>query len=132
MADRHPALSRWLGRYLPIRAMIKARPQNVAALTFNPGRDPEWIGGSKRPDVLGPLPYGKATRVRRHGSFLGRSFSWVTEVTEFEANRLVRMRHVSGPLTGGVGCGITPHGNGSKVTIPNDGEASLCLPFKGP
>ena len=96
---------------------------------FDPSRDPEWIGGAQRVEVIGPLPYGIGTRVRRRGAFLGRSFAWVTEIAEFEAGRLIWMKHVAGPFTGGVDYSITPVAEGSEVVIRNYGKASFWLPF---
>ena len=112
-----------------VRSTIAAAAADVATVIFDPNRDPEWIGGAQRVEVIGPLPYGVGTRVRRHGAFLGRSFAWVTEVTEFEANRLVRMKHVSGPFTGGVDYSIAPVAEGSEVVIRNYGKASFWFPF---
>jgi hypothetical protein len=112
-----------------VRSTIAAAAADVAAIMFDPNRDPEWIGGAQRVEVIGPLPYGIGTRVRRHGAFLGRSFAWMTEVTEYEAGRLVRMKHVSGPFTGGVDYSISPAGEGSEVVIRNYGKASFWFPF---
>lgn len=112
-----------------VKATIPAAAAKIAAVMFDPSRDPEWIGGAQRVEVIGPLPYGIGTRVRRHGAFLGRSFSWLTEVTEFEAGRLVRMQHVAGPFTGGVDYSITPVAEGSDVVIRNYGKASFWFPF---
>ncbi|MER9586825.1 DUF982 domain-containing protein [Mesorhizobium sp. M0276] len=68
-------------------------------------------------------------RVRRHGAFIGRSFEWVIEVTEFEPGRLVRMKYVSGPFAGGVDYSILPVGEGSEVVIRNYGNANFWFPF---
>jgi hypothetical protein len=114
-----------------VRQHIAAPPERVAAVLFDATRDPEWIGGAKRVEVLGPLPYGVGTRVRRHGAFLGRTFSWVTEVTEYTPDRLARMKHVAGPFQGGVDYSVAPVGGGSDVTIRNHGEATFWVPFMG-
>jgi hypothetical protein len=114
-----------------VRQHIVAPPAAVARVLFDATRDPEWIGGAKRVEVLGPLPYGVGTRVRRDGAFLGRSFSWTTEVTEYEPDRLARMKHVAGPFRGGVDYSVAPVGDGSEVTIRNYGEASFRFPFMG-
>ena len=112
-----------------VQMSVAATPDQVAAVMFDPSRDLEWIGGAKRAEMLGPEPYGVGTRVRRSGAFLGRNFSWVTEVTEFEPGRSVRMKHAAGPFTGGVDYSIAPTGEGSAVTIRNYGEASFWFPF---
>jgi hypothetical protein len=114
-----------------VRQHIAAPPEAVARVMFDSSRDPEWIGGAKRVEVVGPLPYGVGTRVRRDGSFLGRSFSWTTEVTEYVPDRLARMKHVAGPFKGGVDYSMASVGGGSEVTIRNYGEASFWFPFMG-
>lgn len=112
-----------------VRMQIDAPPDRVAAVMFDAARDPEWIGGARRAEVLGPLPYGAGTRVRREGAFLGRSFSWTTEVVEFLPDRAVRMRHVAGPFNGGVDYSIAIASGGSTVTIRNYGGATFWFPF---
>ena len=98
------------------------RPEKVASIMFNPNRDPEWIGGAKSVEA----PSGDATlvgaRVTRRGGFMGRKFSWQTEVEDFKPDRLLRMRFTQGPMKGGqVTYRIEPEGNGSRVSIRNTG-----------
>ena len=101
---------------------IHARPGQVAAVMFDPRRDPEWIGGAKSVDP----PVGDPTRVgatvTRHGGFLGRKFSWQTEVQGSETDHLLHMHFVAGPMKGGtVTYRIEPDGGGSLVSIRNTG-----------
>jgi carbon monoxide dehydrogenase subunit G len=112
-----------------VKTEIDAPPEKVAAIMFDAERDPQWIGGAKKAQKLTPGPYGVGTKVRREGAFLGRSFSWTTEVTELTSERLVRMKHIAGPFKGGVDYSIEPKGRGSDVTIRNYGEASFWFPF---
>lgn len=114
-----------------VQLRIDAPPERVAAIMFDPARDREWIGGAKRAEVLGPLPNGVGTRVRRDGAFLGRSFSWTTEVTEFAPGQIVRMKHVAGPFKGGVDYSVAPVAGSSEVVIRNYGEAAFWFPFMG-
>jgi hypothetical protein len=111
---------------------VSAAPERVAAVLFDPLRDPEWIGGAKKAEVLTPdMPYGAGYRVRRTGGFLGRTFSWITEIAEYEPNRLTRMKYTAGPFQGGVDYSISPADGGSTVTIRNYGAASFSFPFIG-
>jgi uncharacterized protein YndB with AHSA1/START domain len=114
-----------------VRQHIAAPPETVARVLFDATRDPQWIGGAKRATILGPMPYGVGTRVKREGAFIGRTFSWTTEVTEYVPERLARMKHVAGPFKGGVDYSVAPVGNGTEVTIRNYGEASFWFPFMG-
>jgi hypothetical protein len=109
---------------------MRATSERVAEVLFDPTRDPEWIGGAKRVEIVTPdIPYGPGYRVRRTGGFLGRTFSWITEIAEFEPNRLSRMKHVAGPFQGGVDYSVRPADGGSIVTIRNYGTAKFSIPF---
>ena len=109
---------------------VAAPPEKVAAVLFDPTRDPEWIGGARQSEIVtAGMPYGVGFRVRRTGAFLGRRFSWVTEIAEYVPDRTTRMKYVSGPFQGGVDYSISPNATGSVVTIRNYGAASFSFPF---
>jgi hypothetical protein len=106
--------------------------ERVAAVMFDPLHDSRWIGGAKAAEPLdggGKLAVG--SRVKRTGGFLGREFSWTTEVTEFQPARRLAMRHVAGPFTGEVIYSIDPTPQGAHVTIRNTGKASFEVPGMG-
>jgi Polyketide cyclase / dehydrase and lipid transport. len=108
--------------------LIAAAPDRVAAIMFDPIRDPQWIGGAKSVE----RPAGEATktgaRTTRHGGFMGRKFSWTTEVEGFEPDHLLRMRFVEGPMKGGdVTYRIDPDPVGSRVSIRNTGPGPQFL-----
>src|SRR4051794_41214535 len=98
---------------------------------FDPQRDPEWIGGARAVEPLGSDPHETGARVRRTGGFLGRKFSWVTELLEFKPDRLMRMRFIEGPMKGEVTYRIDPQGSGSRVSIRNAGGSSFSFPGVG-
>ena len=101
---------------------ISAPPERIAAVMFDPRRDPEWIGGAQSIDPPSGDPTAIGARTTRHGGFMGRKFSWQTEVVAFEPNRLLDMRFVAGPMKGGrVTYRIKSAGNASLVTIRNTG-----------
>lgn len=101
---------------------IAASPTQVAAVMFDPSRDSEWIGGVKSVEPLSGDPTAIGTRVRRRGGFMGKKFSWETEVVGHEPDRLLDMRFVEGPMKGGgVTYRIEPDAGGSRVSIRNTG-----------
>lgn len=101
---------------------VGASPQEIARVMFDPRRDPEWIGGAKSVEPAEGDPTAVGARVIRHGGFMGRKFSWQTEVVRFEPNRLLDMHFVSGPMKGGdVTYRIEPAERGCKVSIRNTG-----------
>lgn len=101
---------------------IQVEPKRLAKVMFDPRRDPEWIGGAKSVDPPNGEPTRIGARVTRHGGFMGRKFSWQTEVVEFEPDRLLHMSFVRGPMKGGtVTYRVEPEGSGSLVSIRNTG-----------
>jgi uncharacterized protein YndB with AHSA1/START domain len=101
---------------------ISAPPGQVAAVMFDPRRDPEWIGGAKFVDPPQGDPTKVGAKVTRYGGFMGRKFSWQTEVQGFEPDHLLHMSFVAGPMKGGtVTYRIEPDGAGSRVSIRNTG-----------
>jgi hypothetical protein len=59
---------------------IDATPAAVAAIQFDPTRDPEWIGGVDRVELVTAPPLGTGSKVRRLGGFLGRPIVWLMDV----------------------------------------------------
>ena len=102
--------------------VIKARPKQIAAVMFDPRRDPEWIGGAKFVDPPKGNPTKVGARVTRHGGFLGKKFSWQTEVLGYEPDHILHMTFVAGPMKGGaVTYRIEPDGTSSLVSVRNTG-----------
>ncbi|NUT00667.1 MAG: hypothetical protein HOP96_06805 [Sphingomonas sp.] len=102
--------------------IMRSSPAQVAAVMFDPYRDPEWIGGAKSLDPPTGDPTAEGARVTRHGGFMGKKFSWTTEVVEHVPQRLLRMRFVEGPMKGGgVTYSIESSGGHSRVSIRNTG-----------
>src|SRR3954469_4968799 len=101
---------------------IAARPGQVAAVMFDPQRDPECIGGAKPVDPPKGDPLKLGARTTRHGGFMGKKFSWTTEVAGHDRDHLLHMNFVSGPMKGGsVTYRIELLGNASQVSIRNTG-----------
>ena len=102
--------------------LIAAKPGQVAAVMFDPQRDPEWIGGAKSVEPPAAEPTKVGARVTRHGGFMGRKFSWTTEVQGFDPDHLLHMAFIAGPMKGGtVTYRIEPDGSGSRVSVRNTG-----------
>ena len=89
---------------------------------FDPERDPEWIGGAKSVEPPKGDPSKVGARVTRHGGFMGKKFSWTTEVAGHDPDHLLHMNFVAGPMKGGtVTYRIEPEGAASRVSIRNTG-----------
>lgn len=108
--------------------IIAASPERVASVMFDPVHDPDWIGGAHSVQAGTGDPTAIGARVTRHGGFMGKKFSWQTEVEEFQPNRVLRMRFIEGPMKGGsVTYQIDSHDRGSHVSIRNTGPGPQIL-----
>jgi hypothetical protein len=114
-----------------VERRVAASPAAIAKVMFEPENDPAWIGGAKAVHRLTAGPIAVGSRVRREGGFLGRSFSWVTEVADLEPDRRLAMNFVEGPMKGGVTYEIAPETAGARVSIRNHGGASFSVPGVG-
>jgi hypothetical protein len=104
---------------------IKATAATVAAVQFDPDRDPEWIGGVDRVERVTSGPIGEGSRVRRLGGFLGRPIVWLMHVVAFEPDRLVAMHAIESPFPMDVDYRLQPLGDGrhTRASIRIRGEA---------
>ena len=111
---------------------IEASPGAVAAVEFDPLRDPEWIGGVKTVEALTPLPIREGSEVRRLGGFLGRPIEWVMHVEAFEPDRLVAMHALKSPFPMDVDYVLEPLDGGratqASIRIRGTGRAMYGLP----
>src|SRR5439155_11015368 len=71
-------LGRSTGMALDVTAAVRieAPADDVAAVEFDPARDPEWIGGVDRIEWISPPPLAVGSQVRRIGGFMGRPIEW--------------------------------------------------------
>ncbi len=111
-----------------VERLIKATPAQVAKVMFDPRHDPQWIGGAKSVEPPTAEPTALGAQVRRHGGFLGRKFSWVTEVVAFTPERRLEMAFVEGPMKGAVTYDIAPAPDGAMVSVRNHGGADFGVP----
>jgi hypothetical protein len=113
---------------------IDAPPAAVAAVQFDPARDPEWIGGVKRVELVTPPPLATASRVRRFGGFLGRPIVWLMRVEQVEPDRLVAMHALESPFPMDVDYRLEPldEGRRTRASIRIRGEARGMYGLPGP
>lgn len=102
---------------------IAAAPADVAAVMFDPQREPEWMSAVRKVEVI-DAALQPGARVRRTASFMGRDIGWTTEVEAVHFPHLLRLRIADGPFTGVVTYQIQRSGGGSTVRIHNKGETT--------
>lgn len=113
---------------ITVALQIAKPPEAVAGIMFDPRRDPSWIGGAKRVELVTADPLAIGAHVRRYGAFMGRKFSWVTELTAHEPARRLEMKFIEGPMRGDVSYVIAPTQTGTEVRIQNNADAAFAMP----
>jgi hypothetical protein len=111
-----------------VHQTIDRPPALVARVMFDPVNEPRWIDGAKKIGAFNGDATAIGTRVKRHGAFWGREFSWVTETSAHEPDAKLVLNYVEGPMTGSVTYEIAPDGKGSKVTLRSNTASAMELP----
>lgn len=100
---------------------IAASPTDVAAVMFDPAREPEWIGAVVGVEVIDPA-LAPGARVRHSGRLLGRELSWITEVEAVHFPHLLALRIAEGPFVGHVRYDVQRSATGTRARIRNVGS----------
>jgi hypothetical protein len=100
---------------------IAAEPTDIAAVMFDPQRDPEWLAVVRKVEVLDP-GIKPGARVRREGSLRGLDVSWTTEVVAFQFPHLLELRIAEGPIAGSVAYQVARSAGGSVARIRTVGS----------
>lgn len=102
--------------------LIERALEEVFAYVSNPVNDAEWVAGRVESLQTSTGPLGIGTTILVTNKFLGRQFSQTIEATEYEVNRKVSYKSITGPLP------VSDHriferaGTATLVTLQLDGE----------
>jgi hypothetical protein len=111
--------------------LIDAPPDAVARVEFDPTRDPEWIGGVDRVELVTQPPLAVGSQVRRIGGFLGRPTVWLMRVEGLEPETRVSMHALESPFPMDVDYLLEPADGGrtrASIRIRGEGRGMYGLP----
>ncbi len=121
-----------MGIDVTAKLRIEASPAAVAAVEFDPSRDPEWIGGVNRVELITAPPLALQSQVRRLGGFLGRPIEWIMRVDVLEPERHVGMHALKSPFPMDVDYHLEPLDGGratrASIRIRGEGKGMYGLP----
>lgn len=100
---------------------VAAPPSAIAAVMFDPHRDPDWIAAVSAVEVVDPA-LAPGARVLRRGSFLGRDIEWTTTVEAVHFPHALALRITGGPFAGVVRYEVARVADGSRVRIRSTGN----------
>jgi uncharacterized membrane protein len=109
---------------LTVETEIAAAPADVAAVMFDPQREPEWMSAIKQVEIV-DAALRPGARVRRTASFMGRAIGWTTEVEAVHFPHVLKLKIAEGPFTGTVSYQIQRSAGGSMVRIHNQGQTTM-------
>lgn len=101
-----------------------AAPADVAAVMFDPAREPDWIEAVTGVEVIDPA-LAPGARVVHRGKVMGRELSWTTQVEAVHFPHILTLQITEGPFVGTVQYNIQRSGGGSHVRVRNVGDPTL-------
>ena len=109
-----------------VETEIAAAPADVAAVMFDPQREPEWMSAVQRVEVIDPA-LAAGARVRHTASFMGKEMTWTTTVEAVHFPHVLRLQLSEGPFSGTVSYQIQRSAGGSAVRVRNEGTVTGML-----
>jgi uncharacterized membrane protein len=103
---------------------IAAAPADIAAVMFDPQREPDWMRHITAVHLIDQA-LEPGARVTHTASVFGREVSWSSEVEAVHFPHLLQMKIAEGPFSGTLRYDIQRSGDGSRVRIRGAGEAQL-------
>jgi len=101
---------------------IAAAPADIAAVMFDPQREPEWMKEVTGVEIIDPA-LTPGARVRRRANVMGQEIGWTTEVEAVHFPHVLTLRVVDAPVVGTISYQIQRSPGGSTVRIRNVGES---------
>jgi uncharacterized membrane protein len=109
----------------------RPRPE-VARYAMDWHNDREWIGALSDVRLVTGEPFGVGSHVARVASFLGKRIEYVNEVVELEPDARLVMRSVKAPFPMTVVYEFEDAGEGTRMRIRTQGDASGFYRVAGP
>ena len=107
---------------IELSTMINRPVEEVFAVLSNPENYPKWISTSREAKITSQGPIGVGTRYRAVATFLGRRIETEVEFTEYEPNRKIAQKSISGPFPAENSSTFERVDGGTRVTLTLRGE----------
>lgn len=104
--------------------VINRSVEEVFAFITDLKNDLHWQSGMMESSKTPDRQTGVGTVVRHVRRFLGRQIDASVEITEYEPNKKIWLRSISGPFRFTGGYTFEPLGHGSRVAVAFEGETT--------
>src|SRR5215210_187900 len=106
-------------------AVLKRSPEEVFALVGDPKNDRQWASTVREARQTSPGPLGVGTTFEQALRLLGRRIELGIEVTEYEPNRKLAIKPMSGPFKGTGRRTVESIDGGTHLTLAAEGRSGL-------
>lgn len=104
-------------------SVVINRPIDEVFAYLNDVRNwPQWNSTLPELEQTSEGPAGVGTTYRGVSQFLGQRMQWTSEITEYEPNRKVKQKIISGPMSIEQSLTFEPVEGGTRFTIAGEGE----------
>lgn len=107
-----------------VATTIAREPAVVSAFAGDPSNAPQWYANIKSVEWQTPPPVQDGSRMEFVAQFLGRTLTYVYEVTELLPGRRLVMRTADGPFPMETTYEWQPVESGTRMTLRNRGNPS--------
>lgn len=108
--------------HIQISKVINRPVEEVFEFMSDPEKEKLYRIGLIESEQLSEGPFGVGTTTREVSQFFGRRIETVSEVTEYEPNKKVSMKTISGPMQAEFSIILNEVNGGTEVTYEVEGE----------
>jgi uncharacterized protein YndB with AHSA1/START domain len=102
--------------------VINRPTDEVFAYVSDPGSWPQWEAGLLEAEQTSEGLVGVGTTFRGVNQFLGRRMEWTSEVMEYEPNKKIEQKLISGPMSMEQSLTFEPVEGGTRLTLAGEWE----------
>jgi uncharacterized membrane protein len=102
--------------------VINRSPDEVFGYVIDVATWPKWETGLLEAEQTSEGPVGQGTTFKGLNEMMGRKMEWTSEITEYEANKKVGHKILSGPMSVEQTLTFEPAQDGTRFTLVAEGE----------
>ena len=106
-----------------VSAVINRPVEEIFDYMSNPENSPKWQSGVLEAEQTSKGPTGVGATTREVRKFMGRQIDQTFEITEYEPNRLIRQKTISGPMKLDTIYAFESAEGGTRVTMGGEGDS---------
>ena len=106
-----------------VSAVINRPVEEIFDYMSNPENSPKWQSGVLESEQTSKGPSGVGATIREVRKFMGRRIDQTFEITEYEPNRMIKQKTISGPMKLDAIYAFESVEGGTRVTMGGEGDS---------